>query len=99
MSIYTLATMDFSVDPAIPDAWSTATANIVQPYIDAGYCSATTTWDPTLPEWHPTSGSYVSRRDWTNETQANNCAAQVMAFRSANPQYQAYTTGPVVHNI
>ena len=98
MSIYTLATMDFSVDPAIPDDWTAATGNIVQPYVDAGYCSAIPTWDPAITQWHPTSGTYVARRAWTDQAQADSCAAQVMAFRSANPQYQAYTTGPVVHN-
>ena len=98
MAIFTLATMNFAVDPAIPDAWSTDTANIIQPYIDAGYTTTAVTWDPALPEWHPTTGTYVIRRDWTNQAQAEACAAQVQSFRSSHVEYQGYTTGPVVHN-
>ena len=94
MTVYTLATNDFDADPAIISAYRAASDPIIQVYISAGNCSQPPTHTPESPVWPPTSGSYVSRRDWTGLDKAQEFCEQIATLLANNPSWTAYVTSP-----
>jgi len=101
MAIYTLATNDYSADPAVQSAYATAANPIVSPYVTSGACTSPPVYTPALPDgvYPPTSGSYVARRDWTNQTDAQSFCDQIATLLTNNPSYtQFVTSAPAVFN-
>jgi hypothetical protein len=98
MAIYTEATFNFSADPALITQSNQAMGQITQPYVDAGYCPQNPDYTPALPDdtWPPSSGTYVARKEWTDQTQAEFCVAQIQSWLNSNPACKAYSNGPAV---
>ena len=98
MTTYTLATNNYSCDPAIQSAYAAGANPIVQPYITSGACTLCT-YTPTIESYPPASGSYVARRDWTNQSDAEAFCASIATLLANNPTYtQFVTSAPTVFN-
>jgi len=99
MTVYTLATNDFDADPAIIAAYRAAADPIIEAYITAGDCTQPPTHTPESPTWPPTSGSYVSRRDWVSEETAQQFCGQIATLLANNPSWTTYVTSPPTVHI
>ena len=99
MPTYTLATNDYDCDPAVKNAYIAAANPIIQPYITADACTQPPTYTPTMESYPPTSGIYVARRDWVNQSDADAFCASIATLLANNPSYtQFVTSAPAVFN-
>ena len=103
MTIYHEVALNYELPGPDINHAATIGQQIMQPYIDAGYCSnQRNLWDwngNLMPNGQPDGpGIYKARRVWTDQTQAEGCCYQLEQARLNDPIVAQYASIPVVKN-
>ena len=96
MTIYHSSTWNFDADTAVLQHAGEVGQPILEPYIQAGFCTGEHYWSPPNPV--AGGGLYTMRRVWTDADQMAKWAAETNQMRANDTQLHDVVSEVTCHN-